>query len=140
MNFNRFTLKPVTLSDKTHFPQGVTLTVPAGEFAMDPKNFPEPKIFDGFRFYKLRQASAAAANLHQFASVDSTSVHWGYGRHACPGRHFASQEIKCVLAMILKTYDIRLLDPQKRPENWSFETQLLPNMSENILMKRRKLD
>ena len=64
MNFNRFTLKPVILSDKTHFPQGVTLTVPASEFAMDPKNFPEPEIFDGFRFYKLRQASAAATNMH----------------------------------------------------------------------------
>ncbi len=33
---------------------------------------------------------------------------FGFGRHACPGRFFAANEIKLVLAQLLLNYDMKL--------------------------------
>jgi cytochrome P450 len=33
---------------------------------------------------------------------------FGYGRHACPGRFFAANEIKLILARIVLQYDLRM--------------------------------
>ena len=33
---------------------------------------------------------------------------FGFGRHACPGRFFAANEIKLILARLLLDYDIRM--------------------------------
>lgn len=33
---------------------------------------------------------------------------FGYGRHACPGRFFAANEIKLICAQILLNYDLKL--------------------------------
>ncbi|KAK8030950.1 ent-kaurene oxidase [Apiospora arundinis] len=35
---------------------------------------------------------------------------FGYGKHACPGRFFAANEIKLILAHILLQYDLRMPD------------------------------
>lgn len=43
----------------------------------------------------------------------------GHGRHACPGRFFASAEIKIILIGLLQNYDIKLYDDYRegRPLN-----------------------
>lgn len=43
----------------------------------------------------------------------------GHGRHACPGRFFASAEIKIILIGLLQNYDIKLCDDYRegRPLN-----------------------
>jgi len=33
---------------------------------------------------------------------------FGYGRHACPGRFFAANEIKLILARLLLDYDMSM--------------------------------
>jgi cytochrome P450 len=40
--------------------------------------------------------------------VTRENLTWGYGQHACPGRFFAANEIKLMLARILMDYDLRL--------------------------------
>jgi hypothetical protein len=51
------------------------------------------------------QAAGVVANS-QFVGVGSTSLTFGYGRHACPGRFFAANEIKMIMAEILLRYEI----------------------------------
>lgn len=46
---------------------------------------------------------------------------FGWGRHACPGRFFAANEIKMIVATYILTYDIRLPDGvTERYPNLSF--------------------
>jgi cytochrome P450 len=115
-SFTRKVLQPVTLSNGQHIPAGVFLEVPAGGISRDNDVFPDADTFDALRFYDMRQAKDAdggsgtqAAGVvanSQFVGVGSTSLTFGYGRHACPGRFFAANEIKMIMAEILLRYEI----------------------------------
>lgn len=41
-------------------------------------------------------------------SVTKENMSFGFGRHACPGRFFAANEIKLILARLLLDYDLRM--------------------------------
>lgn len=107
-------LKTFTLSDGQVIPAGVIIEVPAVAISFDPELFPQPEKFDPLRFYKLRQkardggGSSESAALNQFVSVSQNSLTFGYGRHACPGRFFAANELKMILSNMLLKYDIGL--------------------------------
>ncbi len=45
---------------------------------------------------------------YQFVSVTKENMAFGFGRHACPGRFFAANEIKHILAQLLLNYDMAL--------------------------------
>lgn len=114
-SFQRKVLKPVTLSNGQHIPAGTILEVPSYAVSCDPEVFSEPEKFDGLRFYKMREKARQAgefdtAALGQFVSVSKGSLSFGYGRHACPGRFFAGNEIKMIIANCLLQFDIKMPD------------------------------
>ncbi len=117
--------------------------------------------FDGFRFHRLRraaeEAAAAAAKTqvgdngggdagvagdggggYLFTSTAPDSLHFGHGKHACPGRFFAATELKLVLAHVLTHYDMKLPDGETRPRNVSRSTNSMPDPSKVILLRKRK--
>lgn len=62
--------------------------------------------------------------LHRFVTTSPESLVFGHGAHACPGRFFASNEIKIVMIEMLRSWDFRLKGDtdmaggaNKRPEN-----------------------
>ncbi|KAG6000439.1 hypothetical protein E4U21_005463 [Claviceps maximensis] len=55
--------------------------------------YDQPHQFDGYRFYRMRQIPSKE-NSAQLVSVSPEHMGFGYGLHACPGRFFASEEIK----------------------------------------------
>jgi hypothetical protein len=63
-------------------------------------------------------------NVHQKASNSS------------PGRFFAVNELKLMLAFILLRYDVMIKDG-KRPEATKFMNVVLPDMKAEILFKKR---
>lgn len=68
-------------------------------------------------------------------------MHFGYGRHACPGRFFAANEIKLILARILVDYDIRMPDGlTERYANLKMGTDAFPDPTKEVLFKRVKTD
>ncbi|RYP31688.1 hypothetical protein DL767_005601 [Monosporascus sp. MG133] len=77
--------------------------------------------FDPYRFYKLRTTDIPdpigykSREQYQFVSVTKESMSFGLGRHACPGRFFAANEIKLILARILLEYDIKMPDGIETP-------------------------
>src|ERR1700761_4429551 len=111
--------RPLTLSDGTHLPTGTTISIPADAVGSDPTNYPNPEEFDAWRFVKLRsQKEGVTSNYHQLVTSNKTSLFFGYGKHACPGRFFAAAEIKLILAHLIMNYDIELVDKDKgRPRN-----------------------
>lgn len=60
-----------------------------------------------FRYSDIRKISGQE-NGHQFVLADANSPSFGYGRHACPGRFFASNEIKVLLVQLIQRYDLAL--------------------------------
>lgn len=103
-------------------PAGSIVELPLVGINSDEEYFRDCDRFDALRFYKLREAKAkqetgtkqaeVVANS-QFVSTGPSSLTFGYGRHACPGRFFAVNEIKIILAIILTDYEIKNMGSER---------------------------
>lgn len=103
---NRTTTDEVTLSDGTTLPKGASLKVFLDSHT-NPSIYPEPQRFDAYRFLKLRSQDGQE-NSWQFVTTSPDHAGFGLGTHACPGRFFASNEVKIVLCFLLLKYDWKL--------------------------------
>jgi cytochrome P450 len=66
------------------------------------------------------------------------SLHFGHGKSACPGRWFASNELKLMLAIIIRDYDIALPEGETvRPPNIIRGTQMRADTSKQIRLRKR---
>ncbi|KAM0354162.1 hypothetical protein ACHAPU_001197 [Fusarium lateritium] len=138
-SFIRKVMKPISLSDGTELPAGTKVLAPQAGISFDERYFSEPESFDALRFYKLRQESAEANNRFQFTSLGDTNMNFGAGKHACPGRFFASNEIKLVLAHLLINYDIRLKEGEERPKAMSVVMVKALSPNTELEFRRRSL-
>lgn len=141
ITFERIITEDWPLSDGFVIPAHTNIGVPAQAIAMDPKLYPEPETFDGLRFAKLRETTddPATKGKAQFVAANPQSMAFGYGRHACPGRFFAGDEVKAITTYLLSHYHIRFADGQNRPKSMEVETQFLPDHAAIILCKKRKI-
>ena len=57
-----------------------------------------------------------------------------------PGRFFAANELKTMLAYVVYKYDIKLEDAQagKRPEDMDFMFSTVPNRTASVMLRRRQ--
>lgn len=116
--FMRRVKADITLSDGTKLPVGSSIQVPSSEPKLNASYYSEPHRFNPYRFHDIRAGKVQdPVNLknkeqYQFISVNKENTSFGYGRHACPGRFFAANEIKLILARILLDYDIKMPDGQ----------------------------
>ncbi|KAI0839477.1 cytochrome P450 [Hypoxylon sp. FL0890] len=140
ITFERIITEDWRLSDGFVIPAHTNIGVPAQAIAMDPKLYPDPETFDGLRFAKLRETThdPATKGKAQFVAANPQSMAFGYGRHACPGRFFAGDEIKAITMYLLNNYDIKFAEGQTRPQSLEVETQFLPDHAATILCKKRR--
>jgi len=61
------------------------------------------------------------------------------GTHACPGRFFASYEIKMLIAQLLENYDFKLENGVERPEDIKVDIRVVPNPMAKVLFRNRKV-
>ena len=112
-SFRRKALKTFTLSNGQVIPAGVNIEAAAYGINNDEDVHPDHATFDAFRFSRVREDgkhSAASTATSQFVSVNSSHLTFGLGRHACPGRFFAANEIKMILANALLRFDVKNVD------------------------------
>lgn len=64
-------------------------------------------------------------------------MNFGAGKHACPGRFFAGNEIKMVLAYFLLNYDMKLKDGETRPKPMVMVMSKSPDPNAEVLFRRR---
>ncbi|KAL8647240.1 MAG: hypothetical protein Q9210_005672, partial [Variospora velana] len=95
IGFKRVVLAPtgLTLSSGLHLPQNTYICVPTTSH-LDTDVTSTPGTFDGFRYLER-------SSHEKFTTTSSTHLHFGHGRYACPGRYFASAEIKAVVARVV---------------------------------------
>jgi cytochrome P450 len=122
----------------------------------DPGLYSNSDKFSPFRFSDMREAEVEAnleADEHQtrpkelerealikkanlsFVSVSPQYHPFGHGRHACPGRFFAANELKLLLAYMIQNYDFEMLD--KRPPSQWIGAVLVPPMTATIRIRKR---
>ncbi|KIM83563.1 hypothetical protein PILCRDRAFT_69319, partial [Piloderma croceum F 1598] len=107
-NITRLALRAFTLSNGTYIPAGTKISAAADPQHFDPEIFGENAAeFDGFRFIKLQDVGSVSQRL---ATSTSDYVGFGYGRHICPGRHFAVHEIKALVCHVLMNYDLKFVN------------------------------
>lgn len=99
-------------------------------------SIPDPGVFDGFRYYRMRQ-QAGHANKHQFATTDPYALHFGHGKYSCPGRFLASNVIKLVLGRFLLDFDFRFPPVQGRPEDVHAHEYIFPNPHGKVEVRLR---
>jgi cytochrome P450 len=126
------------LSDGTLLRSGTLTFSPSNAIASDCAIYPNADTFDGLRFYNLRKASAEGGNKYQLTSISNTQMPFGAGRHACPGRWFASHEIKLVIASLISRYEFRLKAGEGRPRSILFQHGNGPDPKAEILFLSRK--
>ena len=130
-------------------PKGTKLAVAMHQVHHDTAFYSDPSTFDAFRFSRSIEAAEAVkkgqdashvdvdahsddedGNPHGARALSATTVSdhflsFGYGRHACPGRFFATHEMKILLALILRNYDIEPF--KKRPADQSLVEVKVPS-------------
>jgi cytochrome P450 len=146
----------LTAPNGTHLPCGSWISVPTNAIHNDPDLYEEPQIYRPFRFSAQREAAAQTeiekvpetedpkkaardamlkkANL-SIVSVGPAFHPFGYGRSACPGRFFAANELKMILAHALTHYDIQMLETRP-PSMWIANAQIPPAKA-TITIRRR---
>lgn len=143
----------IKLSSGDYLPHNSVVAVGSARqnSALDPKYLspmpPQPSLdeFHPWRFSDLRE-HAGEENKHQFVTTTTESTVFGHGHWACPGRFFASNEIKAILLQLLARYDIGC-GPQgqgevgewKRPATFNVEMGYYPDPSASIYFKDRAL-
>ncbi|RGP78404.1 hypothetical protein FLONG3_3540 [Fusarium longipes] len=129
--------KGVTFPSGTHVPKGHRIAVPGYSVLQDPEIYPEPKKYNALRFYNARHDEKDGYVKSARNALPTTSpefLAWGLGRNACPGRFFASNEIKMMLAYMLLNYDIEHL--AERPHNTWIVQNRIPPMKATLRIKR----
>ncbi|CAG8952528.1 hypothetical protein HYFRA_00009632 [Hymenoscyphus fraxineus] len=136
INMPRQAIADIKLKDGTTIPKGAFTSV--GPVPMhNPDIYPEPLKFNGRRFLDLREAPGAE-NKHQFVTTTTDMTVFGHGSHACPGRFFASNEIKLLLAHMLMYYDWKLPDGQDKVQHTINGSKRSPNSRQAVQFKSRQ--
>ncbi|KAM6493880.1 Cytochrome P450 [Amanita muscaria] len=125
----RKVMKDFTFSNGVTIPAGNRIAAPF-EYYVDANNF------DGFRFEKMRNGEGME-NKHQVVSLDFNYILFGHGRHACPGRFFAANELKVMLAHVLWNYDVQMANGGGRPANRVFGQNSMPNPTAQVMFRKR---
>jgi len=122
----------VTLSGGIHLPYGTRVVASTHSIHTDPAFYGnDANTWNPFRFSAPREAylervTAAGGDPDRLKTVleqknqnliatGEDFLSFGHGRHACPGRFFATQEMKLMIAHIVSNYDIKI--EGGRPKN-----------------------
>ncbi|KAK7457240.1 hypothetical protein VKT23_010540 [Stygiomarasmius scandens] len=134
----RKTMSDFTFSDGTTVPSGTIVAAATWPILRDDKIYPNGAEFKPFRFAEMREEDGESTK-HHFTTVNSEWMFFGQGRHACPGRFFASTEIKAFLAHILLNYDVKFPDDSREvPERSNIQLHVGPDTNARVLFRKRK--
>ncbi|KXN83238.1 Ent-kaurene oxidase [Leucoagaricus sp. SymC.cos] len=136
----RKTLKDWTLSDGTVIPAGTYISLASDAMNREDTSFTDANTFKGFRWSQMREGDGELDSIkHQMVALTLDTIVWGHGRHACPGRFFAVNELKAIFAYVILHYDVQLEGgSMERPENLKYEASIAPNMKAKVMFRKRR--
>ncbi|KAI1815749.1 cytochrome P450 [Poronia punctata] len=134
----------ITLPTGQHLRQGVTVCISGWGLHHDKSLYTRPFDFVHDRFMRaapneenqMIRGKAASSGQVAAAETDERFAAWGIGKHACPGRFFAVDLIKIILARILLEYEVQI--QEQRPENMWIEYNVIPPPNATLCIRRRR--
>ncbi|KAI0640085.1 cytochrome P450 [Trametes polyzona] len=166
LGLTRKALKDITLQDGTKVPRGTFLAAAAYGIHHDPEVYPDPETFNPFRFAKMRNEEGEGTK-HQLVHTSVDFLPFGHGKHAwyvciilnpaiggavtlehtssdpvcfSPGRFFAANELRAMLAYIVLHYDIKLPDPARPPRNIYWGNFVVPDPNGQVMFRKRQAE
>ncbi|KAF2501141.1 putative cytochrome P450 [Lophium mytilinum] len=133
----RIVIKKIKLSDGTILRPGQVFAASSTQH-WDPEIYPDADKFVADRFLKMR-AQPGKENVGQFVTTSPNHLGFGHGDHACPGRFFASNEIKIIMCHILLKYDWKLPAGQT-PKPFVHGWHLAADHKTNLEIRRREAE
>ncbi|KAI0095013.1 cytochrome P450 [Irpex rosettiformis] len=137
VSITRMILKDFKFSDGTFLPAGTLAVAPVASTHRDAENYEDSANFDPLRFVKLRNEDGNGGVKYQFVATSVEYLSFGHGKHACPGRFFASSELKGIVAHLVLNYDMKLEREGVRPRNWDNAFVVVPSPLAKILFRKR---
>ncbi|KAJ4245530.1 hypothetical protein NW762_014039 [Fusarium torreyae] len=107
VTMRRYVEEDMTLSNGLILKKGTRLNIDNSRM-IDPEIYPNPHVYNPHRFLEMRE-KAGTEHMAHLVSTSSTHLGFGHGKHACPGRFFAANEIKVALCHIVVKYDWKLV-------------------------------
>lgn len=139
INMQRKVTKNVTLSDGTFLPKGAHTFV-RWESRCSGETYPNPDKFVVDRFLEKRESGeAGASSKWQYVTTSPDHMGFGHGRQACPGRFFASNEIKVAMVHLLLKYDWAHADDGRWPDQMVSNIPIM-SFEQRISFRRRELE
>ena len=86
------------------FKKGAPIAIPARHAATQDENFTKGKSFYPERWMKESKCPVRSMDAY---------IPFGGGPHFCPGRNLAILEVKLLLSMLFKNFDVEMLTPHK---------------------------
>ncbi|KAJ3011693.1 hypothetical protein NUW54_g2086 [Trametes sanguinea] len=137
-SLTRKALKDITLPDGTLVPRGAIIMAAADATHHDDSVYADSDVFDPWRFSRMREADGEGTK-HQFVNTSLDYISFGHGKHACPGRFFAANELKSLMAFIILNYDLKLGGDGSRPQNLYWALNVIPAPKGTILFRKREV-
>jgi cytochrome P450 len=131
----------VTTPDGLHLKYGTMVEVPGWPKHLDVNISPDADKFLPLRFVESSPSQDGAKETSKTIgglSVVDTShdfLNFSHGRHACPGRFFAANELKLLLAYIALHYEVEPL--MMEPKAIAFGSVMTPNPKLSVRIKRK---
>lgn len=127
----------ITTPGGVHIPQGTVVGSHGYPRMHDGEIYSDPEEFRPFRFAEKRvqEGSSFLEGARQaFTTTSGEFVGFGHGRHACPGRFFASTELRLMLAHVVMNYDFEFQDTRRR-NKW-INVNRVPDMKATVRARK----
>ncbi|KAK7041459.1 hypothetical protein VNI00_009325 [Paramarasmius palmivorus] len=125
----------ISLPDGTWLPKGATIGVGQVGIHFDPDHYGETADkFDAFRFSRPKEEGTAKVN-EDFITTSEKYLAFSHGVHSCPGRFFAANELKLILAHLVMNYEIQPIET--RPPNTPLGDVNIPPLKATMKIRRR---
>lgn len=136
VSFNRRACRDIHLNDGTTIPSGTIVSVARNSIVHDAAYYTSPGTFDPLRFCD-ETPLADGNSARSYAKLSSDNLGFGYGREACPGRFYASVQIKMVLAKVLMEFEVRYpRGHEGRPGNVVVDERVDACMEQEVVIER----
>ena len=106
---NRILTQPYTFKcAPTTLPPHCMTSGPSAAIATDPSIFSNSNAFDGHRYRRMRTEHKDTESSLVMGMSTIDSLGFGLGNQACPGRFFAVNNMKLIMAKMLTQYELTL--------------------------------
>ena len=127
----------VTMDDGLHFPVGSRLAISAIGVHNDDDFWTDATRYDAFRHCRMGKAgedgkvNPTSTASHGLAAASDHFMPFGLGRHSCPGKSFAADEMKLIIGHIFQRYELKYVGPKR------VGTTPIADLNANISIRRR---